>query len=92
MGGSMKRVLVAMAAALALATCGGPVQKSNDTVFVSNETSNVVTLVDGATGSIEGQLATGPRPRGMAFSPDRRDLLRRGQQFQPDRGVGRRTP
>ena len=68
----MKRVLVAMASALALATCGGPVQKSNDTVFVSNEASNVVTLVDGATGRIEGQLATGPRPRGMAFSPDGR--------------------
>ena len=26
----------------------------------------------GATGRIEAKLATGPRPRGMAFSPDRR--------------------
>jgi PQQ-dependent catabolism-associated beta-propeller protein len=44
--------------------------RSNDVVFVSNEAGGV-TVLDGATGKLEGQLATGPRPRGMAFSPDR---------------------
>jgi PQQ-dependent catabolism-associated beta-propeller protein len=66
----MKCLWVA-ALALALACCGGPRQPSNDIVFVSNE-AGYVTLLDGATGRIEGQLATGRRPRGMAFSPDRR--------------------
>ena len=61
---------IAICATLPLAACSRPM-KSNDTVFVSNEAGGV-TLVDGATGRIEGQLATGPRPRGMAFSPDRR--------------------
>src|SRR3954462_9834605 len=67
----MKRsILGALAATLCL-SCAQPRHASNDTVFVSNEAGGV-TLVDGATGRIEGQLATGPRPRGMAFSPDRR--------------------
>ncbi|MBV8908107.1 MAG: hypothetical protein JOZ20_03830, partial [Sphingomonas sp.] len=66
----MKRVLAA-ALLLPLASCSRHAAPSNDLVFVSNETGGV-TLVDGATGRIEGKLATGPRPRGMAFSPDRR--------------------
>jgi PQQ-dependent catabolism-associated beta-propeller protein len=53
-----------------LAGCSRTAQ-STDTVFVSNEAGGV-TLIDGATGRIEGRLATGPRPRGMAFSPDGR--------------------
>jgi PQQ-dependent catabolism-associated beta-propeller protein len=60
---------IGAAALLALASCSAHRQPSNDTVFVSNETGGVA-LVDGATGRLEGQLATGPRPRGMAFSPD----------------------
>src|SRR3982751_584067 len=65
------RITTLTAAALLLAACTSQPAKSNDTVFVSNETGGV-TLLDGATGRIEGHLATGPRPRGMAFSPDRR--------------------
>ena len=64
----MKRVAAAAALFLSLNCCARP-QPSTDTVFVSNE-GGYVTLVDGATGRIEGKLATGPRPRGMAFSPD----------------------
>src|ERR1043165_421139 len=67
----MKRMLAGLGAIVALASCAPRSGPSNDTVFVSNE-AGYVTLVDGATGSIEGQLATGPRPRGMAFSPDGR--------------------
>src|SRR5215218_608997 len=61
------------ATALALSSCGRP-QPSNDVVFVSNEGTSQVTVLDGATGRVEGQLATGPRPRGMAFSPDGKTL------------------
>jgi len=59
-----------IAAALLLTSCTPHSAPSNDTVFVSNEATNQVSVVDGASGQIEGQLATGPRPRGMAFSPD----------------------
>ena len=62
--------IATVAATLLLAACSGA-PKSNDTVFVSDETGGV-TLLDGATGKVEGHLATGPRPRGMAFSPDGR--------------------
>ena len=64
----LKRVMLAAALFASLNCCARP-QPSNDTVFVSNE-AGYVTLVDGATGGIGGELATGPRPRGMAFSPD----------------------
>jgi PQQ-dependent catabolism-associated beta-propeller protein len=60
-------------AVAALASCHPYRPPSNDVVFVSNEIKDV-TVVDGATGRIEGELATGPRPRGMALSPDGRML------------------
>ena len=66
----MKRVLAALGL-LALASCSPRTMPSNDVVFVSNEAGHV-TVLDGATGKIEGELATGPRPRGMALSPDKR--------------------
>src|SRR5205085_8175415 len=56
-----------------IAGCSGS-PPSTDLVFVSDEAANVVHIVDGATGRIEGSLATGRRPRGMALSPDRRTL------------------
>ena len=61
------------AAALALISCQPHHQPSTDTLFVSNEAKGVAVL-DGATGRIEGELRTGPRPRGMALSPDGRTL------------------
>src|SRR5438270_587449 len=72
MGWTLIRSALGSAALLLLLSCGRPHQmRSNDIVFVSNET-NHVELLDGATGKIEGELTTGPRPRGMAFSPDRK--------------------
>jgi PQQ-dependent catabolism-associated beta-propeller protein len=68
----LNAVATAAAALLTLMSCA-PSRASNDLVFVSNETGGV-TVLDGATGKIEGQLATGPRPRGMALSPDKRTL------------------
>ncbi|HET7605506.1 MAG TPA: PQQ-dependent catabolism-associated beta-propeller protein [Sphingomicrobium sp.] len=64
----LKRIAIAAALFAFLGSCSRP-QPSTDTVFVSNE-AGYVTLVDGATGRIEGRLATGARPRGMDFSPD----------------------
>jgi PQQ-dependent catabolism-associated beta-propeller protein len=66
----LRRIAIVAALFAALNSCSRA-QPSNDTVFVSNE-AGYVTLVDGATGRIEGKLATGARPRGMAFSPDGR--------------------
>jgi PQQ-dependent catabolism-associated beta-propeller protein len=60
-------------AALALTSCS-PAEKGNDLVFVSDERANVVRMIDGASGVIEGELRTGRRPRGMAHSPDGRTL------------------
>lgn len=71
--GSMNRVVLAALAAFAMSSCSARPQPSNDMVFVSNEAGHV-TLIDGATGKVEGELATGPRPRGMALSPDARLL------------------
>ena len=58
---------------LLLLSCSQHQMPSSDIVFVSNE-AGYVSLVDGATGKIEGQLTTGPRPRGMALSPDKKLL------------------
>src|SRR3569623_67757 len=63
---------LALTAIVALAGCTFHSQPSNDQVFVSNVATSSVAIVDGATGRIECQLATGPRPRGMAFSPDKK--------------------
>jgi PQQ-dependent catabolism-associated beta-propeller protein len=68
----MNRAIAFASVLAALAGCSGHRQPSTDDVFVSNEGSNEVTVLDGATGRIEAHLATGPRPRGMALSPDRR--------------------
>jgi PQQ-dependent catabolism-associated beta-propeller protein len=70
----MKRWLPVALAVLAVSSCARERQPSNDLVFVPNESTSEVTVLDGATGRIEGHLATGPRPRGVELSPDRRTL------------------
>lgn len=67
------RAWTTAAAALALAACGSTA-KGPDMVFVSDEAANVVHLVDGASGAVEGELRTGRRPRGLAHSPDGKTL------------------
>ena len=57
------------AAVLALAACT-PREKGNDRVFVSDEETDVVHVLDGLTGEVEAILRTGERPRGLALSPD----------------------
>ncbi len=44
------------------------------TIYVSNEESNVIHVVDSATLRERGRIPIGKRPRGMALSPDRKLL------------------
>jgi PQQ-dependent catabolism-associated beta-propeller protein len=43
-------------------------------IYVSNEASNVVHVVDGVTGERRADIAVGKRPRGLIFSPDGKSL------------------
>ena len=43
-------------------------------MYVSDEEADVVHVLDGRSGDVEGQLKTGERPRGLALSPDGRLL------------------
>jgi YVTN family beta-propeller protein len=44
-------------------------------VFVSNERSGDVTVIDGSTDSVVGTFAVGKRPRGIHATPDGRRLF-----------------
>ena len=55
---------------LTVASCRGGGEPGVDLVYVSDEESDVVHIVDGRSGHLEGQLKTGERPRGLALSPD----------------------
>jgi PQQ-dependent catabolism-associated beta-propeller protein len=59
-------------AALLAACLGGAAQAQ--TVYVSNEESNLVHVVDGATLKETGRIEVGGRPRGLGLSPDGRLL------------------
>jgi YVTN family beta-propeller protein len=43
-----------------------------ETIWVSDEMANVVHVIDGATLKEVARLPVGKRPRGLAFSPERR--------------------
>jgi PQQ-dependent catabolism-associated beta-propeller protein len=59
----MLRVLAILLAAL-------PAAAGAETIYVSNEESNVVHVIDGATLKETGRLDVGKRSRGIALSPD----------------------
>ena len=73
---TMRRGLQVLAAALALAGCGrsGPDASASNLVFVTNEFSGTLSVVDGAAGKVLGTYALGKRPRGIKLSPDGRML------------------
>lgn len=66
----MKRAAIVL---LTLAAChhGSP---RTGTIYVSDETANVVHVIDAAALTERSRIVTGGRPRGMTFSPDRRLL------------------
>ena len=43
-------------------------------VFVTNEESNEVSVIDGATNKVIARVPVGPRPRGIGVSPDHREI------------------
>lgn len=71
-----RRGLVILAAALALAGCSPPGQSAIGTnlVFVTNEFSGDLSIVDGTTGQVTGTYPLGKRPRGVKLSADGRRL------------------
>jgi PQQ-dependent catabolism-associated beta-propeller protein len=69
----MKRVLIALLAPGALASCDAATPGVG-TIYVSDETVNVVHVVDAASLSEQARIAVGRRPRGLVLSPDHRRL------------------
>jgi YVTN family beta-propeller protein len=65
-----------LAAGLAIAGCGRSGQSAlgSNLVFVTNEFSGDLSLVDGSSGKVLGTYPLGKRPRGVKLSPDGRVL------------------
>src|SRR5436309_13403880 len=70
----LKRRLVEWLVAGAL-TCVAQAQSPSYLVFVSNERSGDVTVIDGATDSVVGSFPVGKRPRGIHATPDGRRVF-----------------
>src|SRR5947207_7881710 len=64
-------VLYVLIASATIARAGSP----SYLVFVSNERSGDVTVIDGATDSVVGSFPVGKRPRGIHAAPDGRRLF-----------------
>jgi len=73
---AQRRGLLILAAALTLAGCGRSGQSAlgSNEVFVTNEASGDLSIVDGSTGQVLGTYPLGKRPRGIKLSPDGRRL------------------
>ena len=66
----MRRVAAAILALVLCAVCIAGAQSANYLVFVSNERSGDVTVIDGATDSVISTFSVGKRPRGIHAAPD----------------------
>ena len=64
----------ALLAALTLAACHPAPPTASNLVFVTNEFSGDLSIVDGAAGKLLGTYPLGKRPRGVRLSPDGRTL------------------
>ena len=63
----------------AIVACGGPAPqqqaaRTGPRLYVTNETSGDLTVVDASTDAVLATIPLGKRPRGIAVSPDRRTL------------------
>jgi YVTN family beta-propeller protein len=69
-------LLLVLAAALAISGCGRTGQSAlgSNLVFVTNEFSGDLSIVDGSSGRVLGTYPLGKRPRGVKLSPDGRVL------------------
>src|SRR5438067_1473828 len=68
----LSAIVCTVAITLALAVCA---EAQKYFVFVSNERSGDVTVIDGTTDSVIGTLAVGKRPRGIHAAPDGRRVF-----------------
>ncbi|MBU3077314.1 PQQ-dependent catabolism-associated beta-propeller protein [Sphingomonas quercus] len=66
----MRRITLAL---LALSACHAA-PSTGPAIYVSDEASNVVHVIDAAALALRMDIAVGRRPRGMVLSPDRRRL------------------
>ena len=70
----MKRFSLATACATALLLGSASVAHA-ETIFVSNEKDNTITVVDGETLKTIDTIKTARRPRGIVLSPDFKELF-----------------
>jgi YVTN family beta-propeller protein len=62
--------IIGVAGAFVVAAFSAQAQSPNYTIFVSNERSGDVTVIDGATDAVVATFPVGKRPRGIHASPD----------------------
>ena len=68
----MKRPILSATVATLLLGAASPAL--GDTIFVSNEKDNTVTVVDGKTLEVIETIPTARRPRGIIASPDNKEV------------------
>src|SRR5580704_17808922 len=76
-GGELRmRSLLGLAALYAALVAGSPVSlaAAGYQVYVSNEKSGDITVIDGSTLKVTGTIPVGKRPRGIHVSPDGKTL------------------
>ena len=64
---------------LAIALFGAARIAAADTIYVSNEKDNTITIVDGATLAPVKTIPVGQRPRGIVLSKDAKSLYKIGR-------------
>ena len=68
-------LVVALACMAVLAWVNGPVHAAGSgLIFVSNEKSNTISVLDGSIYNLKKTIATSKRPRAMRFSADRKTI------------------
>ena len=70
----MTRFGIASVGALALLLIAAPLAHA-ETIFVSNEKDNTITVIDGGTMETIKTIETSRRPRGIMLSPDYKELF-----------------
>jgi YVTN family beta-propeller protein len=72
---ALRRAWFAVGCALVLAGCGEPYAEPGTLLFVTNERSGDLSVIDAAEGEVVATVPLGKRPRGIVLSPDRRALF-----------------
>ena len=82
----LSRLLGTLVLLVLLVLLTRPADASADVrVFVTNEKSDDVTVIDATTRAVVKTIAVGKRPRGVAVSPDGRRVFRQQQLGQRER-------